>query len=258
MSRAIVAAVIFVFMVSPMANGATPLTIEGTSFVLRQDNQVLRSTDLIGAEIDLGNGQTVRIDAVRIDPDDPDVLLHRFSVKDVASDAWVNPCSPDADGNQEGFPLLGRWADHDASYHADENYFALTCATGAQAKCIRFGYKPWQKRPDGDSMQPLYEACMRMVRADYCGDNQPATETGMLIDVYDASGINAPESGPDFHFEAGWSPTGAVCVHHTRVQDNLSLEALIKRCPRLAATAGEACTEESARQAGAVLFNKSK
>src|SRR6202162_534078 len=37
-------------------------------------------------------------------------------------------------------------------------------------KCVRYGYHPWEQAPDGRPMRDYYDACVRMVRADYCGD----------------------------------------------------------------------------------------
>lgn len=236
---------------------ASALHVEKTGFVLdRDDGRSLDSMGLVGAELALGNGATLRIDGVRTDPADPELLWHTFSVQG-ADGTWRNPCGQDADGRQEGLPLPGRWR-ADGRFEAGPSHFALTCANGAQAKCLRFGYKPWAVSADGRSLHPLYEACVRMVRADYCGDGRPSTASGTRIDIYDDHGVLTPQNDPDDRFEAGWSPAGAVCVAHTRVPANLTMEALAERCPRLAATQGEACTEASARVAGAVLFNRSR
>lgn len=236
------------------------LSVEGTAFVLRlADGRSLRGADLVGAELDLGDGREVRIDAVRADPGDPsgETLLHSLSVRAAGSGEWQNACEPDREGHREGFPLLGRWSD-DGRLHEDPSRFFLTCTSGAQAKCVRFGYKPWKQAPDGAPLEPLYEACVHMARADYCGDGVPSTRDGTQIDIFDEHGVQTSESGPDFRFEAGWAPTGAVCVAHTRIPDNLTLEALRTQCPRLASALGEACTAESAKRLGAVLFNKSR
>ena len=238
---------------------APALAVEGTSFVLRNlDGTELGSPQLVGAELDLGAGVTVRIDAVRTDPGDSsgETMLHALSTRR-ADGAWVPLCEPDAEGKREGFPVPGRW-DEAGRYHADAGHFALTCTSGAQAKCVRFGYKPWKPAPDGASLVPLYEACVRMVRADYCGDGVATTREGTQIDVYDRHGVQRPESGPELRFEAGWSPTGAVCVAHTRIPQNLTLDQLRASCPRLAAALGEGCTEASAEKLGAVLFNRSR
>ena len=49
---------------------------------------------------------------------------------------------------------------------AEPGVLELTCTGGAQAKCVRFGYRPWETGPDGRPMRGLYNACVRMVRAE--------------------------------------------------------------------------------------------
>jgi hypothetical protein len=263
-------------VLSPLASFAAPapaaapaaasalqpeLVVEGTAFVLRQpDGSELRGAQLVGAELDLGAGVTVRIDAVRADPGDKsgETLLHELSTRG-ADGTWTPLCDADREGRREGFPVPGRW-DEAGRYHADAGatHFALTCTSGAQAKCVRFGYKPWKAAVDGAPLAPIYEACVHMVRADYCGDGTPTTRDGTMIDMYDRHRVQRSESGPDFDFEAGWAPTGAVCVAHTRIPENMTLEELAKRCSRLAGALGTSCTEEAAEKLGAVLFNRSR
>lgn len=238
---------------------ASELRVEGTAFVLRQeDGQELRSPDLVGAELDLGDGTVLRIEAVRIAPQDASgrILLHRFSLRQ-DDGAWREVCEADREGRREGFPVQGRW-DAQEGYRLDRAHFALTCTGGAQAKCVRFGYMPWADAPDGTPMPEMYAACVHMVRADYCGDGDAWTRDGTEIDIYDRHGVWQPGGGAEFRFEAGWSPRGAVCVHHTRIPQTLDLANLAARCPRLRTAIGATCTENAAERAGAVLFNRSR
>jgi ADYC domain-containing protein len=117
---------------------------------------------------------------------------------------------------------------------------------------------PWEKTPDGVPTRDYFDACVRMVRADYCGDGRGWTRDGMLIDIWDDHGIQKTDasSSPTLSFEAGWTPEGAVCVAHTRVPENITLDKLKTSCPRLAII--PACDETSARAAGALLFNRSR
>jgi hypothetical protein len=132
--------------------------------------------------------------------------------------------------------------------------FELTCTAGVHGKCIRFGYLPWQSEP----MQKLYNGCIRMMRADYCGDGEATTRDGTLIDIYDDYRIQMLDERSARTFEAGWTAAGAVCVNHVRIKENISLDALARRCPRLSdAPLGAECTEERTRSLGAVLFNQS-
>jgi hypothetical protein len=123
---------------------------------------------------------------------------------------------------------------------------------------VRLGYKPWKRLSDGTSLWDHHQACVRMLRADYCGDG-PTTRDGMLINLYDPVGIQPDEPRPGMSFEAGWDEGGAVCVARPRVPGNVTLEELERRCPaRLAGRIGvSSCTDAKARAAGALLLNKS-
>ncbi len=245
------------------------IDVEGTSFVVTlSDGRVLRSRDLVGATLNIvtGGGGTLRlrIDAVEPDPGDVarsasasnEVLLHSFSYQTLGGD-WRNLCEPGPDGRQQGFPIAGR-ARGDATFEfAGTGVFELTCTAGAQGKCVRFGYHPWERAADGSSRLNLYNACIRLVRADYSGDGRGTTRNGQQIDIYDFAQIQSKANDPAHEFEAGWSPEGAVCVRRVRVKENASLAELEARVPRLKGRTGEICTEEFARGAGALLFNRS-
>ena len=191
---------------------------------------------------------TVRIEAVEPDPRDRsgETTLYALSVADARTGARRNLCSPDPYGERWGFPLA-------AAYGADgraTGSFAITCTAGAQAKCIRFGYRPWHA-----AMVDLHAACVHMVRADYCGDGTPHTRNGTPIDIYDHVGIQQDEPKPGMTFEAAWGPKGAVCVAHTRIPAVATLDQVLAACPRLRhAPTGAACSDGVA---GALLFNKS-
>src|SRR6266436_911063 len=102
-------------------------------------------------------------------------------------------CEAAPDGQQTGFPLAGRATADNRLVPAGPGDFEIICAAGALGKCVRFGYHPWETRSDGRSMRDYYEACVRMVRADYCGDGR--TRTGMAIDIWDDLGIQVSETG---------------------------------------------------------------
>ena len=79
-----------------------------------------------------------------------------------------------------------------------------------------------------------------------------------MIDVFDPQGIQVADASPDLAFEAGWSPDGAVCIHHVRVKENITLAALEEKYPRLKGRTGAICTEEFARANGALVLNRSR
>ncbi len=233
------------------------ISVEGTEIVVTlADGRGLRSKDLVGATLNVrfeGQPAKVRIAGVELDPGDKSgtVWLHTFEGRQ-ADGTWANLCSAGPDGRTQGFPLQTSGG-QDAAGGLE-----FTCGSGALGKCVRFGYRPWALGPDGKSLAPQHAACVRMVRGDYGGADEPFTKDGMNIDLYDLQGIQTPDNASDQTFEAGWTPDGAVCVHHVRVKENVTLAQLEARFPKLKGRTGAICTEEFARQNGALLFNRSK
>jgi hypothetical protein len=158
---------------SEAADGIAGVAVDGTQFrVTLRSGQVLDSMALIGAvlTVDLRGGaaRRVRIVDVRKDPDDPDgeVFLHSMMAAD-ASGHWTALCKPDPAGAAWSFPLRGQWDSE--GRRTSEHGFTLTCASGAIGKCVRFGYKPWRTGAGGAALADYHAACVKAVRADYCG-----------------------------------------------------------------------------------------
>ena len=241
--------------------------VDGTVLRVRlASGKVLAGADLVGATLTLTRpgrrALRVRVDAVEPDPKDPDheILLYRMRPVDAGGRPRGELCRADADGQRWAFPVRGQW-DAEGRRISDAGY-TLTCADGAQGKCVRFGYKPWKTLADGTSLRDHHQACIRLVRADYCG-GQATTRDGMLIDIWDRIGILSPDPGSraaDLRLEAAWTPAGAACVAHTRVPDKMTLEQLAARCPRLRGRLGDqACNLETQPIADHVLlFNSSR
>jgi hypothetical protein len=244
---------------------APRLEAEGTRLrVTMPDGRVLRSPELIGATLLIATGEggvvRARLDAVEHDPDDTtgEVWLHRFSAQG-PDGAWRPLCSAGPDGREQGFPLAGRARADGALEPAPADEFTLVCTSGARGKCVRFGYHPWKPGARGASMLALYNACVRLVRADYGGADHSYTRDGATIDIYDDQGIQRPAPDDEMPFEAGWNADGAVCIAHPRIPQNGALPDIVAANPRLAGRVGpDVCTEESARAWGAVIFNRSK
>ncbi|MGH6837915.1 MAG: ADYC domain-containing protein [Methylocella sp.] len=238
---------------------ARSVEAEGTAFrVTLSDGRVLPQDQLPGTILVLGDGsgqqRRIRIDGVERDRQDAvgEIVLYALSEHDPATGEWRNLCLPDADGRRLGFPLAGAFTP-DGRYEATRGGILLTCTGGAEGKCVRFGYKPWGIGPNHVSLAPYYQACVRRVRADYCGDGIGHTRDSTPIDTFDTIGIQRDEPAPGMTFEAAWRADGAVCVRHTRVPDILDSTALAANCPRLKLSIGETCDET----APALLFNRS-
>ena len=155
-----------------------------------------RNCTSVGATLSIvlpndANAKQIKIRTILPDPTDPDgdVLLYRIGVLDPATGALEELCEPDAAGERWAFPLQGQW-DGEGRRISDQG-FTLTCASDAQGKCVRLGYKPWKTTPDGTTLADYHQACVRLIRADYCG-HQGTTNDGMLIDIYDHLGIQRP------------------------------------------------------------------
>jgi hypothetical protein len=233
--------------------------VEGTAFrVTLTNGRVLTQDELRGIQLVLGDGsgqqRQIRIDAVERDAKDPagEVVLYALSEQDPASGEWRNLCEPDPEGRRLGFPLAGAFT-RGGEHVALAGRLLITCTGGAEGKCVRFGYKPWRQGQDGASLAPYYQTCVRLVRADYCGDGVGHTRNGTPIDLFDRIGIQDDEIAPGMTFEAAWGPDGAVCVRHTRLKESIDPAMLVRQCPRLAGRVGEECDETIP----ALLFNRS-
>lgn len=76
--------------------------------------------------------------------------------------------------------------------------------SAAVIKCDSFGYAAHPEH---------HAACVRMVRADYCGDGTSWTRDGVPINLYDNLGINTDDAL--WTVDAAWSPAGALCIGET-------------------------------------------
>jgi hypothetical protein len=228
------------------------IRLEDAELVLRLgDGRVLRRDGLIGLKLILGGSQQdleVRIDGFE---EDRTILrtplpLYRMSVRQ-ADGAMSDLCHEDPSGRRAAFALPD-----------GKGGFNLTCTSGAEGKCVLFGYRPWETR-EGVPMRDLLQACIHLLRADYGGDDHPSTRNGTLVNLYDRFGIQDPGAAAGMEFEAAWGPEGAICVAHPRIADNITLEQLAERYPRLKGRLGpEACNEEAMRaDSRALIFNQS-
>jgi hypothetical protein len=235
------------------------IDVVGTTLRVRlADGSMREGVALVGAVLAVANGgRTIRVRIASAEPDasDPhgDILLYDFRL--ITSHGEEPFCAPDLDGRRVGFPLAGRSDPTGTLSFSDRSTFELVCTSGAQGKCARFGYAPWRQAPDGRPMIDWYNACIRLLRGDYCGDGRPFTRDGTLVDIYDHFGGHRSDADPRFSFEAAWGPEGAVCVARTRLPDIIDLDGLGRACPRLAGRLGHAVCSENVP--GGLIFNRS-
>ena len=160
---------------------------------------------------------------------DGDVRLYGVSVLRAESNQWEPYCAPDLEGRSAAIPVQGSWS-AGGEPQPGTGMTTFACTSGAIGKCIRFGYKPW-KTHRGISLRPYHAACMRMVRADYCGDGRAHTLDGTWIDIWDGLGIQRRDQHreqPEV-FEAAWSPGGAAYLNVPRWSDDVA--DVVKDCP---------------------------
>ena len=241
-------------LVAAPAMAQALLTVEGTEFVLTTPaGRTLRSGDLVGATLKIGTaGSQIEVTIESVEDDrhavGGRVVLHHFVVTDETGKS-VDMCEPDADGRSLGFPVPD-----------GHGGFDLACTSGAVGKCIRWGYRPWEELPGGPPLRGLHQACVHMVRADYGGEGRATTREGTLIYFCDRFGVHPCRKDAPIAFEAAWGVDGAVCVARPRIPENVSLEQLAERHPRLKTRLGvAACSQDGAlHDPAALLFNRSQ
>lgn len=192
--------------------------------------KVLDKGTILDAVNESGVSARIRIDDIELDPKDisRETYLYSVSVENVDAPVddpekrWTPFCEPDAENASKAIPLSGHW-DNQGRFIDSTSKLTLACTNGVIGKCIRWGYKPWKS----DSLKQLHLACVRMARADYCGNGIGHTKDGTLIDIFDTIGIQDREQG-SMELEAAWSPQGATFLNHPRWE---SLDSVIGECP---------------------------
>lgn len=120
-------------------------------------------------------------------------------------------CDPDTNGSTFAYPLTDVTVNTTTGdVTARQNTLYLACISGALGKAVDWGYAPW------DIGVPEYEASVRVVRADYCGDGDSWTQPGTGLQLDDIWGVNDFGSAAAAT-EALWGANGALCLGSTRV-----------------------------------------
>ncbi len=248
-----VGVVALLWVVPAEASTGGSLSVDGTEFVLvTADGQTRKGLQLVGATLNVETGGKQMDITITAGENDATavggrVVLYRFVTKNANGDE-TDLCEPDADGKTWGFPIPdGRGG------------FELTCTSGAIGKCIRWGYRFWEEKPNGPPLRALHSACVHMVRGDYGGDGRPTTRNGTLVYVCDRFNVRPCDKNPPLAFEAAWGANGATCVARPRIAKDISLAQLRKQYPKLKAHTGpRLCTQKSAsRDPATLLFNRS-
>ena len=242
---------------------AVALRLQDSRLVVTlRDGSRLVDEALVGVELELGGdaaSYVIRIDDVGPDPHahDPSVTLYDVSVQDPASGRFDKLCAADPHGRTTAIPAPGFWDEDGTFVRGAPGQFSFACTAGAQGKCVRFGYPPWASAPDGQSLAPYHAACVRMVRADYCGDGVPHTVPGVAIEMFDSAGVHARRDPGYGAFEALWAPHGAVCLARAR-RPEFPFAEILRQCPRLTDMPPADCAAAALGTVpGALLGNRS-
>lgn len=245
--------------VSPGRSPVPPvLSAEGGRLHGRSlDGSPLPPAELVGLELEVRD-ESDRTHRLRIEAEaEPHGMLAAYAVSelDEATGRWVPYCPPASDGRpRTAVALPGRWRDGGAgAFVEDPHDFTLSCTGGSNHKCARLGYVPGARTADGESLTPFFEACVRMMRADYCGDGRSHTTAGVAVELVDRAGRRGHTHALRMGFEAVWGRDGAICVRRPRNAD-LSLSGLAERCPRLREAIGDRCREGMLADHPAALF----
>jgi hypothetical protein len=169
------------------------------------------------ALLDCADGATPRRLEASLDEVSPDrkrpeghAWLYRVKILDAPAPQPRWACEADEEGETGAIPFEGVWDTH-GDHHAQPGAFSFACTEAAAAKCVRWGYRPWEAERNA------HAACTRMARADYCGDGHTATRKGTEINLWDSENrVARAASQKGATFEAAWTPEGAACMGHAR------------------------------------------
>lgn len=154
----------------------------------------------------LSDGKTL---ALRIDAAQSAGDVWSYQVSALVSGAWQSLCV-DAAGNPSfADSVNGTWnlqqgVAGGGAYQPGASDFTFACRGSSIAKCVELGYKPWL------GYDAELAACVRALRADYCGDGTSYTVAGTDVNLYDDVGVE-PDTN-DWTIEAAWTADGAACV----------------------------------------------
>jgi hypothetical protein len=194
--------------------GVNPVGVsaQGTPIGIAVAGPPLAGADLVGSTwtglVSDGTTVTLRVDAAE----------QRTGAN---ADMWSYQLSASADGtwhqlclDRTGNPVFadtvtGTWnLEHGVpgggSYHPETSEFSIACRGYSISECMELGYKPWT------GLDRELAACVRALRADYCGDGTPYTVDGTLVNIFDDAGVQTDDAA--WTPEAEWTPDGATCV----------------------------------------------
>ena len=252
-----------------LADGRTvKVTLRGARLIPEESNDApepkatTAQVSLVGAIVSVtapgGSSLEVTVCDAQPDPHDESMWHYNLQFYNVAAKRWQNVCGEAPDKSVPRAIALSSIWDEDGTRREVAESFTFACSRGVLARCVDWGYRPWQSHKD----QPLgdyHQACMRMVRADYCGNGKG--REGQPIEFYDELGIKSLDPKSSQPFEAAWTPEGAYCVNRPR--SGMAVSNLLKECPNrfIAETTlglgdGETCLLRGIKPAHGLLHSR--
>ena len=190
------------------------LTLEGSEIVIDGVGGTAVEGATLKAKSDTNRAVFIRIVDV-IPPSSGDTWGYVIEYRETDG-SWQPFCLDlDTMTNHPAIPIDGYWdfdsgTQGDGSKHTTAHRFVFGCtAIGAIGKCVEAGYRPWASA----ALDEHHQACVRAIRADYCGTSTPYTLDGKLINIYDGIGVQL-DTEADWPVEAEWTAGGASCISH--------------------------------------------
>jgi hypothetical protein len=193
--------------------------LDGSQIVAKRNHHGVSGTELVGATFegksDTGFELTLRIAAAFAPGPNQDPTTWRYIVDYEEVDGTWIPICYNGTSAVPAIPVDGYWdvqSGHagDGSKVTFGKKFLFACEQiGAIGKCVEAGYRPWQK-VSGKSLDPFHQACVRALRADFCGTSIPHTVEGQVLNLYDKLGVQVDTE--NWLPEAEWDRHGARCI----------------------------------------------
>ncbi len=200
----------------------SPLMNNNKLKLKNQSNEDLEGEDLedLRVDVDYEDPDTQEVTDFEVAQTEVETLgsglvLQTVKRRQKPAGAWENAC----ENNAKSILLKGAWDEESATLiSTDPERTTWACAGAALGDCAIWGYIPGNTH-NGHALGDYHQTCLRLKRADYCGEGHHHTENGHSIDVYDKLDVMAPETVGLWDVEAMWGPSGAICMNFTRKLD---------------------------------------
>jgi len=193
--------------------------LDGSQLVARRHHIPVGGTGMVGAtfeaQSDTGEDLSLRVAAVFPPGVNQDPTTWRYLVEYQETDGGWEPICVNDTNVVPAIPVDGYWNLDSGSpgdggkVNAGAKFLFACEQVGAIGKCVEAGYRPWQK-VGHTKLDRHHEACVRLLRADFCGDSVSHTTDGALVNIYDALGVQVDTE--TWFPEAEWDRHGARCI----------------------------------------------